>query len=365
MQWFVDGLAWNAERTGMETELVLVEWNPPPDRPGLAEILSWPSPGHPLRTRIITVPAEHHQRLVGDGGSPMMQMIAKNVGVRRAGGQMVLATNIDILLAPSLFDRCGDSYPPRSLVRADRHDVEFPFAKDVQTLPEALRFCEAHVVRVNRRDGIYYPGAGRRLPTFQGPRDFLRWEASRVADRVRKGVGHGDSINEGSPALPPPPPRHLPGHLSPGLARYGYDRILAIADLVVLPKLHANACGDFTMLAGTDWSELRGYPEWIVHSLHLDTLFLHQAHAAGMDFVDLVPPAIAFHMEHNIGSGWSPEGQTAHLENVARRGMETISSRRLRAEKRALLRARVSGKPAIYNGEGWGLADLDLPEWRP
>ena len=41
MQLFVDGLADQARRFDMPTELVLVEWNPPADRPSLAEALRW------------------------------------------------------------------------------------------------------------------------------------------------------------------------------------------------------------------------------------------------------------------------------------------------------------------------------------
>ena len=105
MQWFVDGFAWNSDRRGARVELVLVEWNPPEDRAPLMEALRWPRPNTMLSVRVLTVPPSEHRRILPEGSVPMMQMIAKNVGIRRALGDNVLATNIDILLCPELFDR--------------------------------------------------------------------------------------------------------------------------------------------------------------------------------------------------------------------------------------------------------------------
>ena len=366
MQWFVDGLAWNAERRGIATELVMVEWNPPSERPPLREVLSWPPPGGRLSARVITVPAAEHRRLAGDGGIPMLQMIAKNVGIRRAAGINVLATNIDILLAPSLFDLAVSKIGDGAVWRADRYDVEFPFGSGVATVEEAYAFCKAHPIRYERRDGIYYPGLGRRLPIYQGPGDFLAWQL-RQAWHHGPHVGGSGAREPGDAdgaASPPTLARHRPRSGSLGdLASFAAGRARALADLAVLPSLNVNACGDFTLLSARDWARLRGYPEWVVHSLHLDTIFMHQAHAAGLSFVDVEPPSVAYHMEHAAGSGWTPEAQEQHLSSVTNRGMDHITSERLRLEKRRLLAARRQGSPVMYNDENWGLAEAPVSEF--
>ena len=41
-QMFIDGLAAQATRHRVPIELILVEWNPPPDRRSLAEEMRWP-----------------------------------------------------------------------------------------------------------------------------------------------------------------------------------------------------------------------------------------------------------------------------------------------------------------------------------
>ncbi|MDB5305838.1 MAG: hypothetical protein JWO38_40, partial [Gemmataceae bacterium] len=43
MQLFVNGLLEQCRRHRLPAELVLVEWNPPPDRPRLADALRWPA----------------------------------------------------------------------------------------------------------------------------------------------------------------------------------------------------------------------------------------------------------------------------------------------------------------------------------
>jgi len=58
MQLFVDGLIAQCDRHRLPAELVLVEWNPPTDRPRLAEVLRWPESDGWCRVRIVEVPPE-------------------------------------------------------------------------------------------------------------------------------------------------------------------------------------------------------------------------------------------------------------------------------------------------------------------
>ena len=53
MQTFVNALIGQAKRHHLSVELILVEWNPPPQRPKLAEALRWPADFGPSTVRII------------------------------------------------------------------------------------------------------------------------------------------------------------------------------------------------------------------------------------------------------------------------------------------------------------------------
>lgn len=154
LQTFVDGLIGQAGRHGLAIELVLVEWNPPSDRTPLAEVVRWPVAGQPARVRILTVPAELHRRYRFSEALPLYQMIAKNVGIRRAAGEFVLATNIDILFSDELMAFLASRrLDPGRMYRMDRTDVE----SDVPaaSIDEQLAYCRSHRLRLNAREGTF------------------------------------------------------------------------------------------------------------------------------------------------------------------------------------------------------------------
>ena len=82
-QIFINGLAEQALRLRLPIELVLVEWNPPADRPPLSEAMSWPR-SEWFDPKIVVVPPEVHRTFAHADGLPLFQMIAKNVGIRRS-----------------------------------------------------------------------------------------------------------------------------------------------------------------------------------------------------------------------------------------------------------------------------------------
>ena len=83
MQYFIDGLVSQCTAHNLKCELIIVEWNPPLDRPSLFNTLNWPKISGNLDIRIITVPYEIHKLFDNHEKLPLFQMIAKNVGIRR------------------------------------------------------------------------------------------------------------------------------------------------------------------------------------------------------------------------------------------------------------------------------------------
>jgi hypothetical protein len=71
--------------------------------------------------------------------------------------------------------------------------------------------------------------------------------------------------------------------------------------------LFTNACGDFTLLSKEDWLSLRGYPEWAMYSWHLDSIIVYQANRNGITEMYLGNGAPVYHIEHEPGSGFTPE----------------------------------------------------------
>jgi hypothetical protein len=142
MQLFINGFAEQCKRHQLDAELILVEWNPPPDKPRLAEALSWPSEKGHCSIRVIEVPKAIHDRFKHSDRLSLFQMIAKNVGIRRARGRFILATNIDILFSDEIirFFASGKLDPNR-MYRVDRYDVSSDVPGDVP-FERQLEFCQ-------------------------------------------------------------------------------------------------------------------------------------------------------------------------------------------------------------------------------
>jgi hypothetical protein len=164
MQTFVNALLAQAKRHAVPLELLVVDWNPPPEKPPLSEALRWPADLGPAEVRFIEVPPALHHTLPHAAALPLYQMIAKNVGIRRARGQFVLATNIDVLFSHELFELFAQRrLEPGWMYRIDRHDAMQDVPVDAP-IDEQLRYCETHLIRVNTRQGTFaVNAAGQRL----------------------------------------------------------------------------------------------------------------------------------------------------------------------------------------------------------
>ena len=315
MQLFVDGLAEQSERFGLPLELIMVEWNPPADRPPLAEALRW-EPTENFQPQVITVPPDIHRTYPHADGLPLFQMIGKNVGIRRAKAPYVLATNIDILLSDELFAFLKDGLKPNAMYRVDRYDVLAEL--DGPRLPTPAECRALPVLRQHSRDGLLYP---------QGQ----------------------------APVVPAATSRPVRLALKPSIKRLG--RIAtATLDRLVLPKLHTNGCGDFTLTSRDVWQGMHGYPEWPEYSWHIDGVAMFQAYAAGVEMIDLKPPMVAFHLEHGVGSGWTPESRSL-FDRLDAAGVPYLSTEEYGRLARKLVR---TGGYQPYNDDAWGLANHDL-----
>ena len=187
MQRFVDGLDAQCRRHDLTAELVLVEWNPPVDHSSLVDVLSWPESGGSLSVRLVTVPPAFHDRLDHSDSMPLYQMIAKNVGIRRARGAFVAATNIDILFSDKVMDALAHNLRPGMLYRADRHDVE-PHPGLGEPIDHVLAICRENTVRINRSDGTLLVKEGVFLRIYQSFHEVLMvWimrQTYRIIDRL-------------------------------------------------------------------------------------------------------------------------------------------------------------------------------------
>src|SRR5206468_2928905 len=121
MQAFFDAWLGQARRYGVDSEIVVVEWNPPAGRPRLRDAIDWPEGNSTCEVRFVEVSPGLHQRFAHADAVPLHQMIAKNAGIRRARGEFVLATNLDIVFSPETMQLlAARKLEPRRMYRMDR-----------------------------------------------------------------------------------------------------------------------------------------------------------------------------------------------------------------------------------------------------
>jgi hypothetical protein len=121
--------------------------------------------------------------------------------------------------------------------------------------------------------------------------------------------------------------------------------------------LHLNGCGDFQLMAREHWHDLRGYPEFEMFSMNIDGLLSYTAAAAGIR--EQMLPMPIYHLEHEVGSGWSPEGETVLRQRIDKRGITWLDATTAHVWASYM---RWLQRPVIFNPSNWGLADVVLPE---
>ena len=452
MQHFVDGFVAQCKKHRLRWELVMVEWNPPADRPPLIDALAWPDDLGPCSIRIITVPRSVHFKMAHADHLPLFQMIAKNVGMRRARGKFVLATNIDILLSDTVIRLMCNRLKEGVLYRTDRWDIpqELPSGLSFDQL---LKFAERQKFRVHA-NGFTYMKSGNRwrmldmLNARIDPRvrylvvwtpinalktahwiylrgmDKVRFALHKVVDVLLTAAGWrrlGSGLRTGlrntglviggtlarlvaagrfllhfgievvSALLTHPlrvfaEPEYFlgaylrrrraahPGHpvidLKNLLQRVGgkVQRAIARADRglrrrLIDPWLFTNACGDFTLMSRKDWFALRGYPEWGIYSFHIDSILLYQAKYHGIAERYLGWKARVYHIDHEVGSGFTPEGANKLFARLAAKGIPCLDWQNdVMPMIEEMRETYEQGSGLLYNSPDWGLGALDLAE---
>ncbi|NDB97090.1 MAG: hypothetical protein EBZ78_13195, partial [Verrucomicrobia bacterium] len=154
-----------SETYRVSSEFVIVEWNPPKDRPSLKQELKKivrPTANTQVRIitvpeEVITVPEEVHQKFEFSEKLPLFQMIGKNVGIRRARGEFVLSSNIDILLGDRLFvELLPKKLRKEVLYRSNRLDLKNDILQDEFREVHALKYA----TRLNAMPNTIQLGSG-------------------------------------------------------------------------------------------------------------------------------------------------------------------------------------------------------------
>jgi hypothetical protein len=304
------GLIELANRFALDAEIVIVEWNPDPRQPSFREGLTWPDALGRVSLRFIEVPAEIHRRFPNADRIPIFEYLAKNVGLRRARGDYLLATNPDLFYSVELVKALARAtLAPQRFYRVDRSDLRAAIPRDWSVKAQS-RFCRRHIAWVHAYYGSFEPRTRR-----SGRVDWRRRLESEYARR-RAGLA-----------------------ASSGPINTARARLLSPHD-----GLHRNAAGDFFLMARRHWFDLRGYPELYTHA-HIDAIMCWLAASAGLTQTILPSWCRLYHQPH---------------ERIVHAGFPQTDWRPWYERYVTATRER---RPMDMNDDAWGLGREPLREW--
>lgn len=386
MQIFLNTLLKQCKKYQFPAELIIVEWNPPTDSPTLEHCLDFKEKNKYCPVRIITVPGKYHQRLSYSDRLPLFQMIAKNVGIRRAKGEFVLATNIDVIFSTQLIKYFGSrSLSYKKMYRIDRTDVKNDLPGN-GNLREIQKYCNKNIIRICTRTGIITSDIKSNLvfrsftmshwPNFFIPLDQIyrntipwlptksHWKSLLKLETYswKNFIIVCKHLHRSSARISEITIKNIKA-FGGNLADISRS-FFSLWNKTSRPRkqkkklrLHTNACGDFTLLAKQDWLDLQGNPEWEMFSFHLDSVFCYLADANGLEECVIKPSARLFHIEH--GSGFTPEQGEQMYARIRSMGIPILTSGDLRKHQETIYKNK---KFTPENPANWGLIDHHLPE---
>jgi hypothetical protein len=130
------------------SEIIVVEWNYPEDRPPLSKTILIETKTEFTTLRVIRVPQKFHQKYKGWQHKPFHVAAAINVGIRRAKGKFILPIASDVFLT----DECLKFISSQNLdeeffYRCDRYDVDSCVLETTgKERSNFFNFCEKNVL---------------------------------------------------------------------------------------------------------------------------------------------------------------------------------------------------------------------------
>ena len=304
MQLFLNNIFRQAEEYKFHIELIIVEWNPPSDRAGLFEIFDYSCQGSHCAVRIITVPNEVHSLYKHADKMPLYQMIGKNAGIKRAAGEFILATNVDVLFSDKMIEYLASADLQKDIIyRSDRYDVknEILLLNDTHKIK---KYCSENILRINKKTFT---------ESFIENKIFINNNPFIECKRLRT--------------------KYQP---------------------------YTNACGDFQLAHKDAWNNTRAYPELDMYSMNIDSLFQYLAAHCGYGEINIseeATDAVVYHIEHEMG--YKQEEIKPIDDRITEKGIYFFNYFHLTYFAYKLKKIHESDR---FNNEDWGFGTVEFNE---
>lgn len=135
------------EHFRIESEIVLVDYNPPPDRPPFSSLIDWPAKTACCSVRAITVAPEFHARFLHSDKRSFNGPTSFNVGFRRSRGLFIVPKSSDTIFSDELMQFLAQKRLEIGRVyRANRCDVPKELLHMNGSLAQKLAFCHRNII---------------------------------------------------------------------------------------------------------------------------------------------------------------------------------------------------------------------------
>ncbi|MEO6566777.1 MAG: hypothetical protein ABIO63_12200, partial [Casimicrobiaceae bacterium] len=117
-------LALQLEQARVNAEIIISEWNPPPGRALLLDVLDLPPALNHVGIRGVVAGPQFHAGFKGAHERPLHNSEAVNVGIRRARGRFLSPKASDTFFSPQAIEQIArQDLEPDTMYRMDRWDV--------------------------------------------------------------------------------------------------------------------------------------------------------------------------------------------------------------------------------------------------
>ena len=251
---FIKVLAHQAQRTKLACELIFVEYNPPKDKKNMYAELVVPTNQY-FSTRFIVVPEKFHATLPRSNEVTVCEFIGKNIGIRRAKGTYIIATNPDVIYSDELFDFFASNKLADNLFyRINRRDSSIDFVEPQLDAQQIISKVTSNVVKIFFNKQTQYVS-------------YKTWLSDFIHGRTKKLFFQCPLFN----------------------------KIIAIKTNNEI--LHENAAGDFLLMHRNLWEQVRGYDQVTVGSGILDSYIMYMLYCKG--YRQQIIPYPIFHLYHD------------------------------------------------------------------
>tara|TARA_B100001250_G_scaffold188793_1_gene162221 strand:- start:9496 stop:10569 length:1074 start_codon:yes stop_codon:yes gene_type:complete len=322
LQNFISWTSLLIEKYNILSEIILINYNPIKTKPSLYEKLNWPTNNKYLSIRIITIPEEIHKNYIDPKirkTVPLFEFPAKNVGIRRAKGEIILSTNADILFHPKIFHYIAKGMiQSKSYYRTDRFDYNKIQSNEINNINSYLKEIKANVFKIYLKAFAY--------KFKNGAISKFKIKKKQIYNRFKIRLYlYLISLAKSMKIIP-------------------YFRTY---DHLVL-TYHTHCSGDFMLMHKKHWLNLQGYPENTYISTHTDAIFTVMAASLGLKEIILKLPV--YHQDH--------QRRYDQHDNPNDKDSRNMLLQFYRDSKQM----ESSEKPIIYNDSNWGWGNLSFEE---